>query len=168
MPMLAVVWHSWPLNSSGWARTDSRLRATSSISLVSEVPRRMTTNSSPPSRAITSQARRLLRSLLAQAIAGFVTQRIIDDLESVEIDEQHRKPPIVASRGLDREMHELLNITRLSNSVRLSWVARYSICRSARAFSSAWSKFASANETLSASRCSRSINSGVNVPIWVE
>jgi hypothetical protein len=31
-----------------------------------------------------------------------VAERVIDDLESVEIDEQQRELPVVAPRGLDR------------------------------------------------------------------
>jgi hypothetical protein len=33
-----------------------------------------------------------------------MTQRVVDDLESVEVDEQHGKLAIVASRRLDLEM----------------------------------------------------------------
>ena len=31
-----------------------------------------------------------------------MAERIVDDLESVEIDEQHREPPLVATGGIDR------------------------------------------------------------------
>ena len=37
-----------------------------------------------------------------QHVAGIMAQRIVDDLEAVEIDEQHRKLPLVALRGVDR------------------------------------------------------------------
>src|SRR6266702_4267024 len=56
-----------------------------------------------------------------------------------------------------------LNISRFGRFVRLSCDARYSIRSSALVFSSARSKFSSANDTLSVSRCSSSENSGVNV-----
>ena len=72
----------------------------------------MTTNSSPPSRATTSLERRLWRSRLAdfhqQGVAGIMTERIVDDLEAVEIDEQHGELPLVAPRGLDRKMQQLV------------------------------------------------------------
>ena len=35
-----------------------------------------------------------------------MTQRIIDDLESIEIDEEHRKSALEAPRGLDGEMQQ--------------------------------------------------------------
>ena len=37
-----------------------------------------------------------------QEVAGVVSQRIVDDLEAVEIDEQHRELPLIAPRRLDR------------------------------------------------------------------
>ena len=37
-----------------------------------------------------------------QHVAGVMAQRIVDDLEAVEIDEQHRKLALVALRGVDR------------------------------------------------------------------
>ena len=43
-----------------------------------------------------------------QHVAGIVAQRIVDDLEPVEIDEQHRKLPLVAVRGLDRVVQQLV------------------------------------------------------------
>ncbi len=63
MPILAVVWHSWPLSCKGWLSTDSSLPAMRSTSSRSAASSRMTTNSSPPSRATTSLERNALRSL---------------------------------------------------------------------------------------------------------
>ena len=34
-------------------------------------------------------------------------QRVVDDLEAIEIDEQHRAPALVALRGLDRVLQQL-------------------------------------------------------------
>ncbi len=65
MPMLAVVWHSWPLSCRGWLSTVNRFWAMRSMSSRSDDCSRMTTNSSPPSRATTSLARKVPRSLLA-------------------------------------------------------------------------------------------------------
>jgi hypothetical protein len=43
-----------------------------------------------------------VRHFEQEQVAGLVTQRIVDDLEPIEIDEQHRKTMIVALRGVDR------------------------------------------------------------------
>ena len=154
--------------ASGWLSTDSSSPAMRSTSWRSAASSRMTTNSSPPSRATTSldaqRAAQPAADLHQQHVAGVVPQRIVDDLEPVEIDEQQRKLPLVA-RARPRSRGEAcsLNISRFGRSVRLSCDARYSIRSSALVFSSARSKFSSANDTLSASRCSSSANSGVNV-----
>src|SRR5471032_763023 len=37
-----------------------------------------------------------------------MAQRIVDDLESVKIDEQHRKLPLIARRSFDCEMQQLV------------------------------------------------------------
>ncbi len=42
------------------------------------------------------------RDFHQQHIAGVMPQRIVDDLEAVEIDEQHGELPLVAPRRLDR------------------------------------------------------------------
>ena len=42
------------------------------------------------------------RDLHQQHVAGIMAERIVDDLEAVEIDEQHGKLPLVALRGVDR------------------------------------------------------------------
>ena len=42
-----------------------------------------------------------------QSVAVGVTERIIDDLEAVEVDEQHRALPAMAQRHLDRRAQEL-------------------------------------------------------------
>ena len=106
MPIEAVVWHSWPLSCSGWLSTDSSSPAMRSTSSRSAASSRMTTNSSPPSRATTSLERSAPRSLARdfhqQHVAGIMAQRIVDDLEPVEIDEQQRELPLIALRGLDR------------------------------------------------------------------
>ena len=43
-----------------------------------------------------------------QHVAGVMPQRIVDDLEAVEIDEQHGKLPLVALRGVDRAAQHLV------------------------------------------------------------
>ena len=58
-----------------------------------------TTNSSPPRRATVSLSRRQVLSrlgdLLQQLIAGFMSQRVVDLLEAVEIEERHRQLSVV-------------------------------------------------------------------------
>ena len=52
--------------------------------------------------ARTQRAAQPAADLHQQHVAGVVAQRIVDDLEPVEIDEQQRKLPLVARGGLDR------------------------------------------------------------------
>ena len=52
--------------------------------------------------ARTQRAAQPAADLHQQHVAGVVAQRVVDDLEPVEIDEQQRKPPLVALGGLDR------------------------------------------------------------------
>ncbi len=47
------------------------------------------------------------RHLAQQYVARFVAQRVVDHLEAVEIDEQHRELAVVATARLDREIEEL-------------------------------------------------------------
>ena len=52
--------------------------------------------------ARTQRAAQPAADLHQQHVAGVVPQRIVDHLEPVEIDEQHRKLPLVARGGIDR------------------------------------------------------------------
>ena len=106
IPIDAVVWHSWPLSCSGWLSTDSSSPATlldlapfgsffqNDHELVAAEPRHHV--------ARTQRAPQPAADLHQQHVAGVVAQRIVDDLEPVEIDEQQRKPPLVALGGIDR------------------------------------------------------------------
>ena len=57
--------------------------------------------------------------------AGVMTERIVDDLEPVEIDEQHRQPALVTTRGLDRTAQqgvEHLPVRKIGQAVMRSEV----------------------------------------------
>ena len=43
-----------------------------------------------------------------QAIAGVMAEEIVDDLEAIEIDEQHRQLPVPAPRQLDGKVQQLV------------------------------------------------------------
>ncbi len=58
--------------------------------------------------ARTQGAPQPVRNFYQQHIAGIVAERIVDDLEAVEIDEQHGKLPLVTARRLDRVVQELV------------------------------------------------------------
>ena len=45
--------------------------------------------------------------LAQQHVAGLVAERVVDDLEAVEVDEQHRELAVVAPRRLDRQPEQL-------------------------------------------------------------
>ena len=66
----------------------------------------MTTNSSPPSRAThvarTQRAAQPAGDFHQQHVAGVMPERIVDDLEAVEIDEQHGELALVALGSVDR------------------------------------------------------------------
>ncbi len=90
-PMLAVMISSWPANVIGRC-TERRIRsATSAGSMLSS---RTTTNSSPPKRAMRPPsgmaAGQAGRDLLQHTIAHRVAEAVVDHLEVVEVDEQHR------------------------------------------------------------------------------
>ncbi len=94
----------------GLAR-DSVMRC--AISLTSSELRtdfRMTTNSSPPMRitmsSLAQRGAQPLRNRLEQLIPGLVTARIIDVLEPVEIQEQHRQN-LVALRGHPQRLRQM-------------------------------------------------------------
>ena len=112
MPILAVVWHSWPLSCNGWLRTDSRLRrdAFDVIAFGGFLENDDEFVAAEPRHDV-ARAQRLAQpagDLDQQDIAGVMPKQIVDDLEPVEIDEEHRKLPLVAVRGLDRIVEQLV------------------------------------------------------------
>ena len=70
-----------------------------------------TTNSSPPVRAARSEARSTPWSRWAkrdeQVVAGRVAERVVDELEAVEVEEQDRDVHVGAGRALQRPVERL-------------------------------------------------------------
>jgi hypothetical protein len=113
MPTLAVTKHSCPATRIG-SRSASRMRcATRSASVSSPTSGSRATNSSPPSRPTASSVRcerapaafeRTFQDLVAvahaaaqaarhfhqQLVAGGVSERVVDVLEAVQVDQQQR------------------------------------------------------------------------------
>ena len=93
-------------------------------------------NSSPPSRATRSPARTeaQIRSVTAwsSAVAGGMAERVVDDLEVVEVDEQDRGDCPAARSAIVARMRSRLiwNIRRLAAPVRESRSARSCTSRS--------------------------------------
>ena len=75
-------------------------------------PRAGSANSSPPSRAAVSWARRQRRQSLGgraqQLVANRVAEAVIDRLEVVEIDEDHRELAVVAPAARERQRQAIL------------------------------------------------------------
>ena len=86
-----------PMSAAAW-----RCPATSSSS---------TANSSPPKRAAVSLGRMLvvepLGDLDQHLVAGGVAEAVVDRLEVVEVEEDHRQPALLAPRASDRVAHPL-------------------------------------------------------------
>ena len=82
-------------------------------------PSSRSANSSPPSRASVSLGRmtslKRCRDLLEQLVAGVVTEAVVDLLEAVEIDEQHRE-----RRRCERAERASAWSSRSRNSARLA------------------------------------------------
>ena len=69
-----------------------------------------------------------------QTVALLVTQRVVDLLEAIEVDEQQRGQGAVALRGGQRALAELVAASeRLGRPVRASWLAWWRRRREARA-----------------------------------
>ena len=63
------------------------------------------TNSSPPKRAIVSPGRTARQALGGgdqQLVAGAVAERVVDDLEVVDVGEQHREAGVGLAAALER------------------------------------------------------------------
>ena len=93
-----------------WARRPVRATgARSPIAACSSVPSSSNANSSPPSRASVSAGRvtmaKRLRNLLQELVAGAVAEGVVDLLEAIEVDEQHREN-LLGSRGASERLVE--------------------------------------------------------------
>ena len=127
MPTLAVTKHSCPPTKIG-SRITSRMRsATRSASRSSATSGSSATNSSPPRRPTASSVRcerepsgfeRALHHLVGvahagaqaarhfhqQFVAGGVAERVVDDLEAVQVDQQQRALVAQAARVFERAL----------------------------------------------------------------
>lgn len=106
--MFTLVNTSRSLTGSGALKAWRILRATRVTSPTCATLASTTVNSSPPRRATVSpghtQACRSLGHRLEHGIAWFVPEGVVDDLETVEIEEQHghQSFALVASRMVAR------------------------------------------------------------------
>ena len=114
MPMLAVTWHSCAVEHERRGRRAAsifcgdrghvRRRPRSSLDQHDEL-----VAAEPRHRVAVAQAlAQPLRHLPAAAVAGVVAQRVVDDLEAVEVDEQHRERARVALRLRERLVQALV------------------------------------------------------------
>ena len=91
--MLAASWCSVPAATTG-SCTAAATRQPSASAVRSSTSSQTTTNSSPPSRATVSAGRTAAtirwRERDQQRVAGGVAEEVVDALEVVEVDEQHR------------------------------------------------------------------------------
>ena len=103
-----------PCSRAGTAPSSAvRMRAaTSAASMPSVASSSRIANSSPPSRAPVSAARRQslqpLADLAEHEVAGRVAERVVDRLEVVEVHEQHRHRAAVARLALERVFDAVL------------------------------------------------------------
>ena len=100
IPMLAVVRICNASSTTGSCSAARMRSATAVASFASFSSSMSTANSSPPSRAAVSPARRQLVSrsltIIEQRVAGGVAEAVVDRLEVVEVDEQDRELAAVA------------------------------------------------------------------------
>ena len=110
-PMLAVTTSSWPSITIG-SRTHRRNRSATAAGSTSTARGVLadrsttrstnTTNSSPPNRAnrsrVAHHAAESRGDLAQQFVADAVPEAVVDDLEVVEVDEQHRDLTRLGSR----------------------------------------------------------------------
>ena len=105
--MLVVTWRScWSIGVALRHRLQHPSRATIAASSDRSTSESSTTNSSPPCRLTVSEARthstRRSRDRLQQPVADRVPERVVDVLEAVEVQEQHRDLVLVARGQRDR------------------------------------------------------------------
>lgn len=80
--------------------------ATARTSATSRTSSQTTTNSSPPTRATVSPARRrpreALRGVAQELVAGGVAEAVVDDLEAIEVDQDHAGAVVGSHRSIQR------------------------------------------------------------------
>ena len=106
MPTLAERLIRRPSSSTGRAQASSSASATNATSCSPLTSSHTTTNSSPPSRATVSPSRTTCsnrrRELGQQLVAAAVPERVVDGLEVVEVEQQHRDHAVGAGRPAER------------------------------------------------------------------
>ena len=113
MPMLTETTTSRPCSSNGLETAATSRSATARASAALWTPASSTVNSSPPSRASVHSpsnlrhrvgaAQRLLeppRDPDQELVAGEVAQAVVDDLEAVDVEEEHREVAARRRRGV--------------------------------------------------------------------
>ena len=130
-PIDAVTraWRVWSATTPSRATARSSFSATAPAS-ASVASGRITPNSSPPSRAITSVSRSSARSVAGQArdqlVADRMAERVVDVLEAVEVeDEQRARGARSARRRPATRSSSSSKRRRLNRPVSASWSARY-------------------------------------------
>ncbi len=130
MPMLAPTNSSWPSMTNGAESLSRILLAMTTTSSRVRTSGNSSVNSSPPkSRQRVAAAQATLQSIrdgLQQPVAHRMTERIVDDLEAVEIEEHHREPSLVPPRLRDREVQAVFQ-QRAVRQVRQQVVVRLEI-----------------------------------------
>ena len=100
------MWHSWPLSCSGWLSIGQQLagNALDLVALGGLLQNDHEFVAAEPRHDIarTQRAAQPAADLHQQHVAGIVSQRVVDDLEPVEVDEQQRELPLIARGGIDR------------------------------------------------------------------
>ena len=137
IPMLAVTNTSRPCSSNGVPSVSAMRWASCSASTGDSMSVQTTTNSSPPVRAARSEARSTpcepLRERDEQVVAGRVAERVVDELEPVEVEEQDRDVGVRARRraaapGRASRAGACGSGRPVSGSCAASWASRSSSC----------------------------------------
>ena len=114
--MLAAISNSWPSITNGVSSVASRSCATWSAVARASPSRSASSsmNSSPPWRASRSVARvraaRRAETWRSSSSPDGVPERVVDELEVVEVDVEHRAGVAVAARAGERERRVLLEL----------------------------------------------------------
>ena len=108
MPMLAVTKCSPAASTIGWLIACATRSATRIASCAPSSCSQTTRNSSPPSRATVSDGPHGVvqprRERDEQLVAGRVAHRVVDELELVEVGEQHGDRAAVAPPARERAL----------------------------------------------------------------
>lgn len=93
-----------------------RMRSSATYAEARSVSGKAMQNSSPPTRATRSHARRaskVLRHLSQESIASSMPRGVVHELESVEIEEGYDEPCAVAFSSFAFDLHALFEATKV-------------------------------------------------------